>query len=207
MGGNGYNHQSFHQRNSSFLPILCSRPSIKDVQLPRWRHHRSASFSDDPSSPRVSCIGQVKRTNRVIAFPTPCRFTAAKPAPATNLKYHKLRRLFSGKGLAAPPSINHSSGKNATANSARRVKLNDSHNNYNTSDGGDRVDYAAAAAAEVNIAELDPPLPVVKRAADGRREEVNLWKRRSGGVALKVQLQPVHHTSNNPHCLVQPTTV
>ncbi|KAL6962086.1 hypothetical protein U1Q18_037041 [Sarracenia purpurea var. burkii] len=195
---NGYNHhhlnqdQNLHQK-TTFLPLLCSsRSSVKDVHLPRcryrWTTTATTSSSSDPSSPKISCMGQVKRNNRVIGFPTPYRFTIAAAATATattdsDFKYHKLKRLFSGKNLAAP----------AAACSRREKTVGGSARGGPRLSYKDNDDYAAA----VNIGELDPPLPVVKRVrkpANGR-DEVNLWRRRSGGngIALKsLQIQQIH---------------
>lgn len=47
---------------------------------------------------------------------------------------------------------------------------------------------------EVDISVMDPPLPVVKRAAPPC--EMNIWKRRSNGVkALKIE--PIDLPNNN----------
>lgn len=50
---------------------------------------------------------------------------------------------------------------------------------------------------EVDISEMDPPLPVVKRAAPPGigRDEVNIWKRRSNGVKA-LQIEPIDLPSN-----------
>ncbi|THF98664.1 uncharacterized protein LOC114313938 [Camellia sinensis] len=203
--GNGYNQQQqqhLHER-STYLPMLCSRSrftSIKDVHLPKCQHHyhhhlhlSSSSKSNDPSSPRVSCMGQVNRNNsRVIGLPTSYRFTTT----TTNIKYHKLKRLFSGRNLTTTTTTT------AAATRGRgHIKSSDDN------------DYGPAP---VNIAALDPPLPVVKRvqqqAVDGG-DGVNLWKRRSGGAALKnLQLQQIHIPNNNnnnndDNHYLQPTTV
>ncbi|KAL0323370.1 UNVERIFIED_CONTAM: hypothetical protein Sangu_1956300 [Sesamum angustifolium] len=58
----------------------------------------------------------------------------------------------------------------------------------------------------VNVRELDPPLPVVKRAAASGvdRDEMNLWKRRSNGAALKsLQIEQIHLRNSSS----QPPTV
>ena len=62
----------------------------------------------------------------------------------------------------------------------------------------------------INVVDLDPPLPVIKRVQQsgdggGGGDSGSLWKRRSGGVALKtLQLQPLHLP---PHSLLQPASV
>ncbi|CAK9168143.1 unnamed protein product [Ilex paraguariensis] len=194
--GNGYHqshlhHQNFHNR-STFLPTLC-RVSIKDIKLSRAH----SSSSDDPSSPRVSCMGQVKRNNKVNGFPTPYKFhsptsTTTKAHPHNHhMKYTKLKRLLSGKNLTATTTtapaaaIATSSGCNSRRGmiicDTRRPRFN-YHNNV-----------------PVNIVELDPPLPVVRRVeppATGR-DEGNLWKRRSGKMALKgLQIEQINVPDN-----------
>ncbi|KAL0326264.1 UNVERIFIED_CONTAM: hypothetical protein Sradi_5195700 [Sesamum radiatum] len=97
--GNGYDHrysihqQQFHQK-SKFLPIFC-RLSIKDVKLNN--HYKDPTTVDEPSSPTVSCVGQVKRNNRVIGFPATSTTTSA--AANHHHKHTKLKNLFSGKTL------------------------------------------------------------------------------------------------------------
>ncbi|KAL7246384.1 hypothetical protein ACSBR2_001482 [Camellia fascicularis] len=211
--GNGYNQQQQQQQHlherSTYLPMLCSRSrftSIKDVHLPKCQHHyhhhhhlSSSSKSNDPSSPRVSCMGQVNRNNsRVIGLPTSYRFTTTTTTTkttTTNIKYHKLKRLFSGRNLTTTTTPTTA----AATRGRGHIKSSDDN------------DYGPAP---VNIAALDPPLPVVKRvqqqAVDGG-DGVNLWKRRSGGAALKnLQLQQIHIPNNNnndDNHYLQPTTV
>ncbi|XP_027090377.1 uncharacterized protein LOC113750232 [Coffea eugenioides] len=207
--GNGYNYnhhlhqQSFYNKNS-FLPLLC-RVSIKDVKLREYKD-RSCSFSDDPSSPKVSCMGKVKKTNRLIGFSTPYRLTAATATTATttaktntnhqgHFKHKKLRRLFSGKNLITSfPATSSSSNTRygaGNARSCREIILRRSgsrrSSKINNDDGG--IDH-------VSISELDPPLPVIKKVQQPC--EVNLWKRRSGGPALKsLQIEQIHVPRNN----------
>ncbi|KAA8546354.1 hypothetical protein F0562_002907 [Nyssa sinensis] len=155
--------------------MLCSQSSIKDVHLPKWQD-RSASFSDDPSSPKISCMGQIKRNNKVIAYPTSHRFTTtATKTIHNNIKYSKLKKLFSGKNLIATTTTSSCSRK--------EMIINDENHHY----------------IPINVVDMDPPLPVVKRVQDPAavegRDDVNLWKRRSSGVALKsLQIQQIHDT-------------
>ncbi|KAM1119724.1 hypothetical protein ACFX1X_044350 [Malus domestica] len=155
-------HMHNHQR-SIFLPMLCSRPSIKDVRLPK-----SASVKEDALSPIISCMGQVKRSNKVTGFPTP-------------LATHRLLTISSN-----PNSKDNISSPN-----------NHHHNHLNKNGGsGPRTNNNGA---NINLVDLDPPLPVIKRVpkkpAEEQEEEVkSLWKRRSGGVELKrLQLKQIHH--------------
>ncbi|KAH7861563.1 hypothetical protein Vadar_027773 [Vaccinium darrowii] len=193
--GNRYNnrmhHQSVHQ-TTTFLPMLCSSTTpIKDVhrRRPNSSSFSSSSSGSHPSSPKVTCMGQVNRSNRVTGYPPPTKTTTASP-----IKYHKLIRLFSGKNITTATTTTGRSGVKTVgrSRSERKVGCRDRENIY----------------ATVNVAELDPPLPVVKRlqqpaaaAADG-----NLWKRRSGGSELKtLQLQQIYLP--NKLCVQPITTV
>ncbi|KAL7086272.1 hypothetical protein ACP275_14G329200 [Erythranthe tilingii] len=218
--GHGYDHHSiqhhhiFHRKNM-FLPIFC-RLSIKDINLNNRRRKDPTPAADEPSSPKVSCMGQVKRNNRVIGFPT----TAA--VAAHHHKYSKLRKLFSSKALLPPISTSSQSNTNTSGaavalsaaaggrsgskscrssrdqvclNNLRRLKLNSS------GDGKCGQGFVKL----VNIGELDPPLPVVKKVAPPGvdRDEVNLWKRRFSGAALKsLQIEPIHLPNTKSQLLI-----
>ncbi|GFP87604.1 hypothetical protein PHJA_000904100 [Phtheirospermum japonicum] len=155
------------------------RLSIKDIIT--LNHHRKnpISAADEPSSPKVSCMGQVKRNNRVIGFPAAAAGAAVPGATHhhrySKLKYSKLKKLFSGKTLLPPTAA---------------------------SGGG-------AAAASAAAGEIDPPLPVVKRAAPPRvgGDEVNLWRRRfNGAAALKgLQIEQITRLPNSNICSQPPT--
>ncbi|KAE8653882.1 hypothetical protein F3Y22_tig00117056pilonHSYRG00416 [Hibiscus syriacus] len=161
--GNGYNHHIRHQNmhfnhKLTFLPIFCSRPSVKDVSLPKWQD------KSEHLSPKISCIGQVKRSNRVVGCPTSHKFNITTKND-NGIKYFKLKKLFSGKNLTGSPAT-------ATATSCRRKEN----------------------SVSINIENLDPPLPVTKRAPkQGEKDDGDtLWERRSRGVALKnLQLQQI----------------
>ncbi|XP_021284832.1 uncharacterized protein LOC110417001 [Herrania umbratica] len=198
--GNGYN-QHLHHHNmhlhpkGTFLPMLCSKPSIKDVALPKWQD-RSASFSDDPLSPKISCMGQVKRNNRIVGFPASHKLTiTTKNSSNNSIKYLKLKKLFSGKNLTGSPATT----TNTTTTSCRRkeVLLNGTSRPKN--------DDGKENSASINIENMDPPLPVIKRVPkQGDKEDGDtLWQRRSRGVALKsLQLQQVQLNRHQ-----EPTTV
>ncbi|KAG8389730.1 hypothetical protein BUALT_Bualt01G0009100 [Buddleja alternifolia] len=215
--GNGYDHHSLHHhhhyfhRKTIFLPIFC-RLSIKDIKL--YKSQPSAAAADEPSSPKVSCMGQVKRNNRVIGFPSTAATTTASAAAAAthHHKYSKLKKLFSSKSLLPPtttslPTTAHGSAavrsgskscrssKEMCVNNLRRLK---------SKNDGDK--WGQDCVKLVNVKELDPPLPVVKRVAPQGvgRDEVNIWKRRINGVALKgLQIEQIHL----PNCNSQPPTV
>ncbi|KAL3736645.1 hypothetical protein ACJRO7_025567 [Eucalyptus globulus] len=203
------------QHKSSFLPMLCSRPSIRDVKLPKWNDKdRSASFSDDPMSPKVGCMGQVKRNNRVVGFPTPNKLIAitAKANVNNSLnKYVKLKRLFSSKGLLASATTSPAAAAPATAAGCCRGRMQKESNGC----AGAKKKCEKTenfVGSSVSILDMDPPLPVIKKAskpaADGGGGDgggdSSLWKRRLGGAALKgLELQQIHH----PRHHMQPVTV
>ncbi|KAJ6685478.1 MYOTUBULARIN-LIKE PROTEIN [Salix purpurea] len=195
--GNGYNHHLRHQNNhlhqkSTFLPMLCSRPAIKDVTVPKWDDRPVSISSADPLSPKIGCMGQVKRNNKIVGFPTPNKLTIATTKTSTaNVRYSKLKRIFSGKNLtSAAASI-----ATSTAHRRRKVVVNGA--------SGAKIDDSKESSVSVSIENMDPPLPVVKRPTKDV-EANSLWKRRSGGLGLKnLQLQEIQL---NRSCLA-PTTV
>ena len=204
-----HDHRHFYQQNlhihhrSTFLPILCSRSSIKDVSLPRLRD-RDGSFSDEPLSPRIGCMGQVKRNNKIAGFPTSrLSFTAKNGTAASTtttspgVKYSKLKKLFSGRNLSSntipnAPSVSSCGSRQKFTVNGEDVKRNNRCSNKN--------------CGSVSIEDMDPPLPVIKRVqkSEEERQVDSLWKRRSGGTALKsLQLQQIQH----PRHHLQPTSV
>ncbi|XP_010672091.2 uncharacterized protein LOC104888711 [Beta vulgaris subsp. vulgaris] len=118
------------QQRSKFLPMLCSS-STKEVIKLSLSHRRSSStcsttsstVSEDPLSPKVGCMGQVKRNNKVVGFPSKS-FVGAFTSTTTNnntiktdqictfsssssnsiVKHHKLKRFFSTKNLTGSPT-------------------------------------------------------------------------------------------------------
>lgn len=169
---------------------------IKDVSVPRWGN-QTASFSNDPLSPRIGCMGQVKRNTKVVGLPSTSQSrgiisltgkgNVSSMTPFSSLvKYSKLRKIFYAKNISTN-----------TVRSCGGGRQDLERNNEM-----DREENSVS----VNIDEMDPPLPVVKRAqkSEADREGESLWKRRSGGVALKtLQVQHVHH----PRHLLHPTSV
>ncbi|XP_022751045.1 uncharacterized protein LOC111299837 [Durio zibethinus] len=191
--GNGYNHHLHHQNlqlnhKGTFLPKLCSKPSIKDVTVPTW-HDRSASFSDDPLSPKISCMGQVKRNNRIVGFPASHNITTRNSCNNSSIKYFKLKKLFSGKNLASSPATTIT---NTTTSGRRKEVLVNGTSRPKNGDGKEN-------SASINIENMDPPLPVIKRVPKqgDKGNGDTLWQRRSGGVTLKSlqlqQIQPSKH--------------
>ncbi|GMJ15165.1 hypothetical protein like AT1G36940 [Hibiscus trionum] len=160
--GNGYHQQTNHK--GTFLPLLCSNPSIKDVVLPRWQQvhsHRSASLSEDPLSPKISCMGQVKRNNKIVGFPV-------SNSCNNSVKYFRLKKLFSGKNLTGSP-----------ATTSRRKK-------------DDGKENSASINIETMDPPL-PVIKKGPKQGDQRDGSDTLWQRRSRGIALqRLQLQQIH---------------
>ncbi|WVY90999.1 hypothetical protein V8G54_036513 [Vigna mungo] len=160
--------------------MLCARPSsIKDVSLPQ-----PGSFSNDPLSPRIGCMGQVKRHNKITGLLT------TKTSTTTNiispsLKYAKLKNLLSGKNLGT------TTRPRGTQNSGNVPR---SHNKHMCNKRNENV-------VPISIENMDLPLPVIKRVQkpEEERQVDTLWKRRSGGAALKtLQLQQIHRSRHHP---------
>jgi len=203
MGNENHHHHHFYYHKSTFLPMLCSRPSIKEVTMPRFRDP-SAPSANDPLSPRISCMGQVKRTNKIAGIPPsqrlpfPNKTNTSSPVP----KYSKLRKLFSGKNFiittprTTAAAISTCRSRQKVSDLPKNHKCLKSENNSNV------------VCMMMSIEDMDPPLPVVKRVPklEEGRESDSLWKRRSGTArpALKsLQLQQIHH----PRLCHQPPTV
>lgn len=229
--------QKEHQIRSSvtFLPMLCSSAAAKEVKEPSSRRRSSVS-SEEPSSPRVGCMGQVKRTNKVVAFPSTLLFKQSDIQNCSNfhnnsskVKHHKLKRFFSAKSLTSRPATTTqthkariTSGKDVTVKS-NRVRsetgvVDHRHHQHGRilvcrSRKMDDEKTSTDKVISVNLEELDPPLPVVKRpplqkqqeGEQGNKEEnISLWKRRAGGAPLKtLQVQVVRQN----HTLLPANTV
>ncbi|CAN8288740.1 unnamed protein product, partial [Cochlearia groenlandica] len=180
VGSKCYHHHRLNVpfQRPTFLPMLCSRPSIKNVILPVKPNQED--HQTDPLSPKISCIGQVKRSNKIVGFPTTTTTTAVTPA-LHHHGYFNVKRLFSGKNLtfSAQPTTTTKS-----TTSRGRIKKEEVCNK--------KIDI-------VDVAYLDPPLPVVKKTngggGGGDKATENLWKRRSGGSngGLQIQLSRPHH--------------
>ncbi|KAJ9559834.1 hypothetical protein OSB04_004994 [Centaurea solstitialis] len=210
MANNRSHHKSF------FMPMLC-RFSINDTINTSNSNSKSSdsSSSTDPQSPKLSCIGQIKKrsgngnvngNDRFIS----CRLSASATGKTSVHGYTKLRRLFSGKNLISP-AIDTASVSNNCGSKCKSVvtKRSSSCNGrrgggipisakkcYVTSSGGggggggDRNNSMRGSARVTVAEELDPPLPVVKTRRGDGEENVNLWKRR--GIEMKtLQIQPI----------------
>ncbi|OIV96692.1 hypothetical protein TanjilG_09234 [Lupinus angustifolius] len=193
-----YHHNLHIHHRSTFLPLLCSRSPTKDVILPRWRSSGSSSC-DDPLSPRISCMGQVKRNNKIsgIGFSNSHRLslTSKSSTPTSSstspiVKYSNLKKLFSSKNLKStttPTTTIASTTISSCGSRKQRVHKNHSR--------GENV-------GSISIENMDPPLPVIKTV--NKLEEGSLWQRRSGGHGIKsLQVQQIHH----PRIFLHPTSV
>ncbi|KAK7282767.1 hypothetical protein RIF29_11803 [Crotalaria pallida] len=194
--------------------MLCSRPSIKDVSLPRWREHRKgSSCDDDPLSPRISCMGQVKRNNKIagIGFSTSHRLsltsksstTSSTPSSSTSpsvVKYSKLKKLFSSKNLKTTTTTPTTTAA-ATISSCGAIRQ---QQRVNRNQRCGRNENENENVVSISIENMDPPLPVIKKVHN-KLEEGSLWQRRYGGNGIKsLQVQQIHH---HPRICLQPTSV
>lgn len=180
--------------------MLCARSSLKNVAIPG-----PGPFSGevDPQSPKIGCMGQVKkRSCRVVGLPTPYRHTVDSNTDAvkanyrgnimissSNAGYSKLRKLFSSKSLTGPGTATSSgpSSSIATAIAASRQNVSKSCT-FGTGRGNLRE--------AVNIAEMDPPLPVVKKVTKPEEGKGgSLWQRRFGGVAPHLRSLEIQRNS------------
>ncbi|XP_073051709.1 uncharacterized protein [Primulina eburnea] len=156
------------------------RLSIKDIKVNN--HRKDQTSVEEPASPKVSCIGQVKRNSRVLGH------------PALSANHHKStnpRKLFSSKTiLPTTTNIGAKSGIRSCRTNAETAIIK-----LKTNGRGE------GCVKVVDIGDLDPPLPVVHRAAPPLgvgQDEINIWKRRCNGVALKhLQVQQIHLLNYN----------
>ncbi|KAF5740278.1 hypothetical protein HS088_TW11G00344 [Tripterygium wilfordii] len=204
--GNGYNHRQtlhhLHHKNT-FLPMLCSRPSIKDVAIPRWKKDRSSSSSNDPLSPKIDCMGQVKPNDKFnLGFHTSRKILVSTKNINSPVKYFKLKKIFSSKNYSVNTS---STSATPTTNNNRICRRRGA--SFNCGSGPKIVD-GKENSGFVNLVEMDPPLPVIRKVKPttdgGGGAAESLWKRRSGGVALQsLRLQEIQINRHG----IEPTTV
>ncbi|XP_010277709.1 PREDICTED: uncharacterized protein LOC104612091 [Nelumbo nucifera] len=153
------------------MPILCLRPwATTSEKLQKCEDSGTISSCDEyfykePVSPRVGCMGQIKRSNKVVGFPGHSR--SNNNNNNGKKKYLKLQKMFSSKDLIS------------TTGSRRQMIVGSSRDKF-----VDEEDYRS-----IKMVDLDPPLPVIKRVPNAGGEDsnevVSLWKRRCGGEALK----------------------
>ncbi|GER40356.1 hypothetical protein STAS_17018 [Striga asiatica] len=193
--GNGYDQHSLHRRSrpdqkSIFLPMFC-RLSLTDIINPHCRKN-PISGDGEPSSPKVSCMGQVHRNNRVIGFPAAAPVAGAAHHHQHH-RYSRLRKLFSGKTLLPPPTSSIPAAGGARFGGCRGSRCPKGLRRLKVKNDGD-------CGETVDVCELDPPLPVVRRAAPEGGcggGEASLWRRRFTGAAALKALQ-IEQIRNQP---------
>lgn len=216
MGRNGSYNQIHHHRNLStssttttnssstattttFLPLLC-RISLKDVAETSSCHKKN-----EPSSPKVSCMGQIKRHNNNKKI-NPTTHTTGK------IRYTQLKKIFSGRNLLITTNSNTSTCVRACQ---PKSHIEEIKKNYCTrpkiegsSDHRRSKSDNCGVVVPLNLAELDPPLPVVKLPCHRRDEGGSLWKRRGGGSPLGgLQIQQIQLPNSNSCLLITPPSV
>ncbi|XP_068641292.1 uncharacterized protein [Aristolochia californica] len=164
-------------RVSVFTPVFCFRHSTREIgkscyETPSTHRRPEVDISvesDDPVSPRVGCMGQIKKE----------KVGLSEKAKAN--KFRKLKKMFSSKSFRREES-----GKLDRSYSAvvRIIRLDHQHR--------------PPPLPPAPTVELDPPLPVTKDSAKNG-DGVSLWKRRSGAQleGLKLQQHRVICTTNS----------
>ncbi|CAA0809912.1 Unknown protein [Striga hermonthica] len=158
-------HSNIHNPKRIFLPMFC-RLSIKDVKLST--HRKIHAGAGEPSSPKVSCMGQVKRN------PTAAGGRHKHPIANRNKPGKALLPITAGGGRIRQEMI-------------RAVRIS----------RGSRMTIDFDRDGAVDVSKMDPPLPVVRRAAaapGAGREEVNLWRRRfdtAGGGLKRLEIEKI----------------
>ncbi|XP_010538967.1 PREDICTED: uncharacterized protein LOC104813133 [Tarenaya hassleriana] len=167
---------------ATLLPMLCSRTSIKNETIPK---PESLSLQDqDPFSPKISCIGQVKRNNKITTLPINTTTTTIRNSSKHN-HYSNLKSLFSGKSLSVTTNPN--------SPTRRRRRRRGSQELVKNSEGSDKIDESSKGLV-ADLVDMDTPLPVVKKKQTGDKAAENLWKRRSGGLELRsLQIQQIQN--------------
>ncbi|KAJ6735759.1 MYOTUBULARIN-LIKE PROTEIN [Salix viminalis] len=137
--------------------------------------------------------GRSRETTRLLAYPASNKL-AITTRNSNNVKHSRLKRIFSGKNLNGSTT---SIARSTTGLRRSEVVVNGA--------SGPKIDDSKENSVSVSIENMDPPLPVIKKVqqpADGG-EASSLWKRRSGGLALKnLQLREIQLNRNN----LAPTT-
>lgn len=177
-----YNTSTYNTTVMPFLFRLSTKEAAKICQPKK----------NDPSSPKVSCMGQIKRNNNNKINST----TTTTPG---KLKYAHLKKMFSGRNLLVTTTTNtttYCKGNKCIKKIDTSVGTRPKFRNHGHGSG--------AAVVPLDLAELDPPLPVVKPPC-GRRGEASLWKRRGGVAPLEsLQIKNIHLPSNNTALFTPP---
>ncbi|MED6120733.1 hypothetical protein PIB30_023846, partial [Stylosanthes scabra] len=200
VGSHMGNHYAYDKGDgSTFLPVLGSRSSIKDVSNLKRISRLSSSNDRLSSSPPLGFTGQPSKRPNKIASLIPKRKTTNK----STLLVVKLKRLFCRKNLRA---IAYPNTLNCGNWSQPQLESQSQHQSQLTFNSSAKVPIPCQTGGGGNennivprsIENMDPPLPVTKimNKTEGQVND-SLWKRRSGGVALtNVQLHQIHISKN-----------
>ncbi|PWA48900.1 hypothetical protein CTI12_AA486700 [Artemisia annua] len=207
MGNRSYSQQVHHHPNTInttktsknfFLPTFCGLSIKDDIVKPTKLtdlSSSSVSSSPDPSSPKISCIGQIKKRSNTTSNTNKYQCTNTSKS-TTNIIYTKLLKLFSSKSLICAPV------DNATISNDGGRSISSRNKRFNRSV---TIPISSNKKHTISIEELDPPLPVVKLKSQDQEMNVNLGKRR--GIELKtLQIQPIQLSNvfiNNSKSLAQ----
>ncbi|XP_076918683.1 uncharacterized protein LOC143579185 [Bidens hawaiensis] len=182
--------------HKTFRPLLCrlsKTDTVQPIKLP--------GPSTDPSSPKLTCIGQMKKKSTSTTNHHFLTGNLTDPINSRPSVHSKRYLLFSGKNLISPAietatTIKQSNSKCVTAtNRSKSCKGRGRtpiirSNRYYTNSSDDH-DIMRVVVDEI----LDPPLPVVKCGRRGQEVSVNLCKRR--GIEMKMlQIQQVNQNIN-----------
>ncbi|XP_019704792.1 uncharacterized protein [Elaeis guineensis] len=182
-----HHHHAGHQVISFNLSGCMKLPQIKDTITktppgtttssssscppPKKNHHRGHHFAaTDPSSPKLGCMGQIKRKN-------------------------KSSSSISSFSSSSSPSLSTGSSDSRSGNKLFGLKRAFMVRSVGSQASSTVRDDRGGVPVVVSVADLDPPLPVVRRRPVSDMNSVSLWERRCGGEALRgIQLeQPQLH--------------
>ncbi|MED6185152.1 hypothetical protein PIB30_054284 [Stylosanthes scabra] len=194
-----------HHYRSTFMPMLCSRPSIKDVSILKRASHLSSTNDRLSSSPSLGFTGQPsKRHNKIASL-----ISKRKITTKSTLLVLKLKRLFCRKNLRANAYPNT---PNCGTWPEPQLESQLQHQSQLTFNSSAKVPIPQKGCGgkknnivPTSIENMDPPLPTTKKVnkTEGQVDD-SLWKRRLGGVALaSLQLHQIHI----PRYQLQVTTV
>ncbi|RWW06729.1 hypothetical protein BHE74_00018441 [Ensete ventricosum] len=171
------NHRRTHHHISSFNPSCCFRPSPAEDTPKRSaptdttsssssrskqkRLFRIGSMSFNLSSPRISWMGHIKRSRPSSHDSSSSSSSATTSSPRSGSWSSRGRSRLIRITTVLP-------GRSASPPVCPR----------------EAADDHSASGVSISVVDMDPPLPVPRRAA--RSEESNsLWERRCGGAALR----------------------
>ncbi|XP_026663888.2 cell wall integrity and stress response component 1 [Phoenix dactylifera] len=177
-----HHHNAGHQVSSFNLSGCMKLPQIKDTTTkitpgtatssscppPKKNHHRGRHHfvTADPSSPKIGCMGQIKRKSKSSSSTT----TTSSSSSSSSSSYS--------------PSLSTSSSDSKSRNKLFGLKRAFMARSVGSQASSKVRDDRGGVSMVVNVADLDPPLPVVRRRPGSDGNSVGLWERRCGGEAL-----------------------